>query len=343
MTSLNSILLRALFRHTNHCGAQLPYNWNWMIQLGAEEKRFLSQHPLTVCDIGARGSAPEELLPFYPHMELHAFEPDKEESERLSSSPHLYHALRVFPYFVGGETGRTVFNLFKDRGHSSFYEPSKRFKEIFCGKHFAVEEKVDVDATSLDAVYSKEVEPPDFLKIDTQKKKKKILQGGTTALKNISMVETEVMFLEMYEGQPLFHDVAKLMAQNGFDLLYLNRVFGQRNPVYSKKSRGQLIWGDALFGRREDCFDGMSIDKLTRYVLLLLNYGHLDFAYHLTKIYPEILESLPSLAGYFAENKLWSKFRYKVFSQIDKLCILWLHLRKFNSLDQDSDRGWPFR
>jgi len=281
------------------------------------------------------------------HFHWHrGFEADREECERLSSLPHPYPVFRVFPYFVGAESGKAVFNLYKERAQSSFYEPGKRFREVFCGRHFAVEERATVDITSLDMVYSKEAMAlPDFLKIDTQGSELGILQGAKTVLKSACLVEAEVEFVEIYEGQPLFHDVARFMAQNGFELLYLNRVFGLRNQVYTKKkqSRGQIVWGDALFGRREDRLGALSTNQLIKYVLLLINYGHLDFAFHLTRMHPKINETLPTLSRYFKRKEFWSKLRYKLFSQIDKLCILWLHLRKHNSLDQDSDRGWPFR
>jgi hypothetical protein len=65
MKSTTKYLLNALFKYWNHYQAVLPYNLNWQITLGSHEKALLSQNPLVVCDVGARGSAPEELSPFF--------------------------------------------------------------------------------------------------------------------------------------------------------------------------------------------------------------------------------------------------------------------------------------
>ena len=139
------------------------------------------------------------------------------------------------------------------------------------------------------------------------------------------MVEVEVEFLEMYEGQPLFHDVLKFMMENGFELLYLNRVFAQRNQFFSGQTRGQIIFADALFGRREDYLSNLSTDRLIKFILLLINYGHIDFAYHLMKLYPRTGKELPSLNLYFYARG--NKIKRMLLSQIDKLILLLLFLR----------------
>jgi len=109
-------LSNALFKFWNHYQAVLPYNLNWQIKLGPDEERFLSQNPLIVCDVGARGSAPEELAPFYAHMVYHAFDADKDECDRLNSLASPYHEFCAFPYYIGKDAQQMVFNIFKQAG-----------------------------------------------------------------------------------------------------------------------------------------------------------------------------------------------------------------------------------
>lgn len=344
MKDATRFLLRALFKKWNPYQAVLPYNLNWQITLDAEEKLFLEQSPLVVCDVGARGAAPEELAPFFSGIEYHAFDADAEECARLNSAPHHYQGFHAFPYYIGTESQRTAFHLYKQPGESSSYEPDQRFQEVFRGDNFGIERTVEVTASSLDAVYGKEsMALPDFLKLDTQGSELEILQGAGRVLRNASLVEVEVEFLAMYEGQPLFHDVLKFMLEHDFELLYLNRVFGQRKKVFEGSSRGQMIFGDALFGRREDRLRGFSTSRLVKYILLLINYGHIDLAYHVMLLNPEIDSSFPMLRRRMERHRHGSMAKRGILSQLDKALLWLLHMRKYNQLPYDSDRSWPIR
>ena len=61
------------------------------------------------------------------------------------------------------------------------------------------------------------------------------------------MVECEVEFYEMYDGQKLAHDILKKMHFLGFEMLYLNRVFAS-SKNFEGISRGQITFGEILFG-----------------------------------------------------------------------------------------------
>ena len=132
------------------------------------------------------------------------------------------------------------------------------------------------------------------------------------------------------------------MCSKGFELLYLNRVYG-KSSRFKGEARGQLIFGDALFGISRDKALKLDLKKQIKYVALLINYGHLDFAFdvynnntYLQKKLPEIGKLLKSLNN---RNKL--KLAFKIF--IDKLIFVLLTLRKTNGMSYDSDRSWPTR
>jgi FkbM family methyltransferase len=344
MEPKSKYLLNALFKHSSHYGAILPYNLNWQIKLDKDDLRLLREHPLVVSDVGARGVAPDELAPFFSTMTYHAFDADTEACKRLKRTPHPYREFTVFPYYVGRSTGATDFNLYKCAWMSSHYPPDKRFRNVFAGADFEVERQLTLDSTSLDDIYAKEgVALPDFLKLDTQGSELEILLGADRIIDGACMVEIEVEFLAMYEGQPLIASVLTLMNEKGFDLLYLNRVFGQRTAVYDGLSRGQLIFGDALFGRREDRLEGFSQNSLVKYILLLINYGHLDFAYHLLVLHPDLDKEFPTLKAKIRKKGAASRVKRGLVGQFDKLILLLLHARTSNRLQYDSDRSWPIR
>lgn len=337
------LLLDAVFRHPNHFLAELPYNLNWAVRLGRSERDYLDAHRLVVCDVGARYQAPAELRPFFRHMRYHAFEADKAECERLTSSRHPYAEMHVFPYFVGDRVGTADFHLCRRRSLSSLYRPSARFRATFGGDEYAVDETVPVESTTLDVVHAERMLPaPDFLKLDTQGSELDVLRHATDTMRETSMLQVEVEFVEMYEGQPLFHDVTAFLHARGFELLYLNRSIVQRRVVYTGPARGQVVFADALFGRRDDLVGGLPSERLVKYALLLINYGHLDVAHQLLSAHPEVRAELPSIDRYFRSGH-GSLLRRAAVSQVDKLAMLWLHARRYNQLNGDSDRSWPFR
>jgi len=337
---MNKIFIKGLLSHWSHYSALLPYNLNWAVKLKAPEKSWLEKHPLVVCDIGARGGAPNELVTLFPFMAYHAFDADAKECERLNASGHPYHSLRLFPLFLGGAEGKVVFNFYKEPGQSSVYQPAPRYKELFGGEAFGVSGQCSMETTTLDAIY-RDLAPPDFIKLDTQGSELDILRGATGVLRTASLVEAEVEFIPNYEGQPLFHQVFEFMLDHGFELLYLNRQMGQRKQIFNGPCRGQLVFGDALFGKREDRMQDWDTDRLIKAVLLLINYGHLDVAFHVAQKHPQVLQALPSLAWYLRHDTYGSLFKRGFLSQLDKLLLLPMRLRKTNQISMDCDRSWP--
>ena len=338
-------LRRALFGGWTHSWAALPYNLNWAIDPGPEEIDHLRRNPLVVCDVGARGGAPEELRSLFPYMVYYAFDADEAESARLNAQTHPHAEQRVFPRFIGGETGVTRFHIYAEGGRSSVYLPSERYMEAFGeAAEFRLEQTVELPCITLDEVVAAEaLKPPDMLKLDTQGSELDILRRSTATLRSAHLVEVEVEFTEMYEGQPQFHDVAGFFAERGYELLYLNRQFSQRKEIYGGPARGQITFADALFGRRADQLDGASDASLIAYALLLVNYGHRDLACQVIDRHPQIARDLPAIERYFTQRDHGSAAGRAIVSQVDKLAMLWLHLRRDNRFNDDSDRSWPFR
>ncbi|MFQ3678978.1 MAG: FkbM family methyltransferase [Pseudanabaenaceae cyanobacterium] len=77
------------------------------------------------------------------------------------------------------------------------------------------------------------------------------LQGAGEYLQHTLCVQTEVEFVPLYRGQPLFGDIDAFLRSQGFALFAL----GGRNysrvaaAVYSKVRGGQMVWGEALYLR----------------------------------------------------------------------------------------------
>lgn len=79
-----------------------------------------------------------------------------------------------------------------------------------------------------------------FLKIDTQGYEMHVLKGAVKTLEKVALVETEISFTKLYEGQVLYKEVVDFMEIHGFQLWALF-------PIFSDKSSGRLLQADALF------------------------------------------------------------------------------------------------
>lgn len=324
--------------------ANLPYNVNWGIKMSKDIINYLKRNPLNIIDIGARGAELDELQQLKKYINYYGFDADREEALKLNQSDNKsFNSFNIYSYFIGKNKERIKFYLYKLIAQSSALKPNKRYQNNYGWGHFDIDHYIEVESITLDDWFlSTQIDCINLLKLDTQGTEYDILSNGTNSLKKTLMVQTEVEFIEMYNNQKLFFDVSKLMYDNGFEILYLNRVFHNRYAFYGQ-ARGQLIWGDILFAKREDYLDSFSKEDLVLYVLTLINYGHTDFAYQIYQKHD--LHNILDLTANFKtfRKSIFSKICRVIWFQFDKLLYYVLRLRKTNKNLYDSDRCYPIR
>lgn len=81
-----------------------------------------------------------------------------------------------------------------------------------------------------------------YLKIDTQGYEFEILQGAEGMLSQIKGIQLELSLVPLYEGQVLFQDMLKIMAESGFQL------YGMM-PAFTDPSSGRILQMDGIFFR----------------------------------------------------------------------------------------------
>jgi FkbM family methyltransferase len=337
-------LAREFTRSISHYDRVLPHNLNWRDVRWTAAERFLGEHPFSVIDIGSRGGSPPELDRLQKHLRYNGFEADAGEARKLESSiGRTFAECRVYPYFVGDHNGKQQFHVLQEVGSSSSLRPNPDFANRFSRGAFQVVRTSEVESWTLDSVVEREaIPPPDFMKLDTQGSELSILQAGEKTLKVCPLVEVEVEFVSQYLQQPLFQDVCTHMYDNGFVLLYLNRVFGTRNN-YQGRARGQILFGDALFGRTDESLSGFDDVRIAKYVLLLINYGHKDIAADIVMSHPSVLNLIPRIDSFFERPSKLDPIVRAAFMQLDKIIAFLLWLRRTNQRRFDSDRSWPIR
>jgi FkbM family methyltransferase len=173
--------------------------------------------PLQVADIGAADNGE---TPVYKQLvdsgqaELNAFDADPRQHTALRQ---LYgERVRIFPQVVGDGGPATLYLAAPQSGMTSLFRPSADHLAFFNGfeRLGQVEREQAVDTTRLDDIEG--LPDLDFVKMDIQGGELAALRHGTARLARCAMVQLEVSFVPLYEGQPSFGDIDVWMRGQGF-------------------------------------------------------------------------------------------------------------------------------
>ena len=279
------------------------YNINWL-KRKEFNKEILKDLDINFIDIGARGGSSEELSSLVENINYIGFDADKEEINKLKNKKTIYKNTKYISCFVGGYKENTKFNVFKKPEASSVYFSMTNLLNGF-KIMMIILKKIEIESDTLDNLVKEDI---DILKLDTQGNEYEILQGAKKSLGKTLIVETETMFYQIYSGQKLAPDIMSLMSANGFDILYLNRVFSS-SKNFNGLSRGQIIFGEILFGLSRERALKLNTEKKLKYCILLMNYGHIDFAFDILENSKDLKDKYPMLNSYFRSiNKNSSRF-----------------------------------
>jgi Methyltransferase FkbM domain len=114
---------------------------------------------------------------------------------------------------------------------------------LICWCVFKVVVNLPVDRLD-DIVNNFALQEPILAKIDVQGFEDKVIAGGQETLKKCRLVILETSFDTLYEGQPLFHDIYKLMIGMGF------KYAGSMGQLLDPKTQ-QCLQSDSLFIRND--------------------------------------------------------------------------------------------
>ena len=168
------------------------------------------------------------------------------------------------------------------REFTSLLEPNFELLTYFHGfsDYAKVSARISTPTVRLDDI--KELKNIDYLKIDIQGGELEVFRNGVIRLRDCLVIQTEVEFLPMYVGQPLFSEVELFLREQGFTfhrfLALESRTIKPTlidNNVH--KGLNQLFWTDAVFIKDFTKFDQLNIDSLKKMALILNDiYGSYD-------------------------------------------------------------------
>ncbi len=246
-----------------------------------------------VVDIGANpidGTPPYKPLLDTGLARVVGFEPNPHALAALNARKGPNETYLPYVVFDGA---KQTFRVCHAPGMSSLLEPNRKLLGYFHGflDWARVEECHEVETVRLDDI--EEVESLDYLKIDIQGGELEVFRNGVERLADCLVIHTEVEFLPMYEGQPLFSEVEMFLRSQGF-------VFHRFAPLVSRVLKplvvgndiyaglSQLFWADAVFIRDFTRLDVLSPMQLKKMTLILHDiYGSRDVAYQALLIHDQ--------------------------------------------------------
>lgn len=210
-------------------------------------RRYLPDDPIIVEAGAYDGHESEAFAKLWPRGHVHCFEPVERLFHLTAQRVRQYPNVTAYQLGLGSTCGPQMMYLSTEPGDewigrvsmsSSVYPPKEHLN--YSGTLFRGTE--DVQMTTLDEwARLNGITKVDLLWLDMQGYELPALKAGTELLKTVSVILTEVEFVEAYEGQPLYMEVKTWLEEQGFVLVGGNFTFPQNRQFF----------GDGLFVRRE--------------------------------------------------------------------------------------------
>jgi FkbM family methyltransferase len=233
---------------------------------------FPEEFQISILDVGAALAErpPYQSLVDAGRGKICGFEPNREACEKLNRDYGNSH--RFFPFFVGDGQPAT-FHETNWALTGSLYEPNSRLLEKFQNLAEVVTPIAvhAVETTRLDDIV--EIGDIDFIKIDVQGSELAVFKNASRTLSSALLIQTEVEFVELYKGQPMFADVDTFLRTSGFQFHTLNGFSGRAfKPLIANgdvnSAFRQALWSDALYVRDWMHLDDLCEEKLRNYAIL---------------------------------------------------------------------------
>jgi methyltransferase FkbM-like protein len=127
------------------------------------------------------------------------------------------------------------------------------------------------------------------MKIDIQGAELEVFSSGRSLLSDSLLgVRTEVSFIPIYKGQPLWGDIDQALQGYGFVPMGFPELHAWRRTTKTKfpcladgplpYSKGQIVHGDVLYFRHPETIPDGNIDMLLKAAFLAIAFEYIDHA-----------------------------------------------------------------
>ena len=169
----------------------------------------------TVLDIGANvGQFAAEIRRLLPETFIYSFEPLRDAHAALVSRMGSDRNFKAFNFALGDNESQAVINRSTYSPSSSLLPMADLHKAAW--PKTAESETEEIEVRRLDSL-DLSLEPNLLVKIDVQGFEDKVIAGGRETISGAACIITEVSFEMLYDGQPLFDDIYRMLLEMGFE------------------------------------------------------------------------------------------------------------------------------
>lgn len=226
-------------------GIHLTRNITLKYRIERGDYKWLQERNIaTVLDVGANiGQFAEMIHQILPIATIHSFEPLPEQFIGLQGLTKKIQLLRCYQFAVGSVNTEMEINANEFSASSSLLPMTELHTSSFPYTKNSAALKVQV--RTLDSVML-EIKPRKniLLKIDVQGFEMEVLKGAVRLLEDIDILIVETSFRELYQGQPLFDDIYKLLIEKKF------MYHGNFDQIINTNN-GEVLQADAIFLRQQ--------------------------------------------------------------------------------------------
>lgn len=219
--SLISALTRGVAAGVEHTSVLRNLDCEYIVDVGANRGQFaLAAHHV------------------FPKAKILSFEPLVEPAQIFKRVFDHDPNVILYLYAIGKEKTCSTIHIAREDDSSSLLPITKKQSDLFPG---AVENGTrQVEVYPLSQLLDPASIPlASLLKIDVQGYEFEVLQGCENILQKFSHLYIECSFVQLYEGQPLAHQIISWLEARNFVLISIHNLY------YGKD--GMAIQGDFLF------------------------------------------------------------------------------------------------
>jgi FkbM family methyltransferase len=201
-------------------------------------------------DIGASGGFPRSWEAVIPLINYYAFEPNREECERLQQEDNAFNRANYFPFAVAEKTGAATLYKTRDMFCYSLLEPNRPLVDRFeFGPKFEVMGTEQLETVQLGEIEELQSVDMDIIKVDSQGLDQRILASVPRLLERAFYVEIEPGFNQSYVDEDTYASLDQFLRDNGFRLFDLTPHRIGRNNKFATlgAERGELLWAESVW------------------------------------------------------------------------------------------------
>jgi len=191
----------------------------------------------TIYDVGANvGTWSLLAKSIFLDSKIEAFEPLRCHADSFLKEIADVSGVNLHTVALGAHNVDTRMHVTDFSDASSVFPLSQRSVAEFGLREKRLE---DVRLNRLDDfVRDEELQPADLIKLDVQGYELEVLRRATGTIASAKAIPSEVSFVELYQGQCLFHELVEFLASHGFHV----RAFGTNTASGKLLSQTDLLF-----------------------------------------------------------------------------------------------------